>query len=180
MKDRETVDNDRNTPAFTCPECGSHKLTYKHRYTVTTRYVETLFCRCEEHEGEPAARLKSHVTNQLLEWGYLDDDLAFEPEATDDQGEVEADEDDRIVDCGECCADADEDDWDLTQEDPEVDEKSHDYRLTCAQCGHEIEFAWLGERGESGLWLVDDAVFDPALCTPEPRYVGVWEERGWA
>jgi hypothetical protein len=49
----------------------------------------------------------------------------------------------------------------------------------CENCDREIEFGW-SQPDRRGLILpVEFSDFNPVVSWPDPKYVDVWQQRGW-
>ncbi|MGB8215399.1 MAG: hypothetical protein WCE68_17755, partial [Anaerolineales bacterium] len=61
----------------------------------------------------------------------------------------------------------------------ETDRESDEFFVNCDNCDREIEFGW-SQPDRRGLILpVEFSDFDPSKCWPDPKYLDIWQQRGW-
>ena len=149
--------NDKQPWEFTCKTCGDHKL-------IVTRIWTTL---------------AGPLSERWQEWGPLKDNHHWHYEFKEKIGENEDNEVQR-GDPGEY----QEDDSSTEPEEYEVFEnetnrESDEFYVNCGNCDREIEFGW-SQPDRRGLILpVEFSDFIPSESWPDPKYVDVWQQRGW-
>jgi len=149
--------NDINAPKFTCNVCGSHELIVTHVWNIQA----------------------GNNSERWQEWGPLKDDHHWQFKYKE---KVEENPDDEVQrgDFGEF----EEDDSTSEPEEYEIhkaetDRESDDFFLNCGNCDREIEFGW-SQPDRRGLILpVEFSDFVPGESWPDPKYVDVWQDRGW-
>jgi hypothetical protein len=149
--------NDNQPWKFTCKTCGGHSLTVTHVWSI----------------------LAGSDTESWQEWGLLKDDHHWH---YDYKEKVEKEEDNGVErgDFGEFA----EDDSDSEPEEYEMAEQESnsegdEYYVNCANCDSEIEFGW-SQLDRHGLILpVEFSDFNPLESWPDPKYVDVWQQKGW-
>ena len=146
-----------NVPKFTCTQCGSHELIVTHVW-----YIQA-----------------GNASEHWQEWGPLNDSHHWQYEFKEMIEEIANDEVQR-GDFGEF----EEDDSTSEPEEYEIYEtktnrESDDFFINCGNCDREIEFGW-SQPDRRGLILpVEYSDFDPLESWPDPKYVDVWQARGW-
>jgi hypothetical protein len=149
--------NRENPSKFTCQKCGGHELTVVHVWNV---------------DAGPESE-------SWREWGSLKDDHHWQFEFKE---KIEKNEDDEVQrgDFG----DYEEDDSDSEPEEYEINEaetsrESDEFFINCSNCDQPVEFGW-SEPDRRGLILpVEFSDFKPEESWPDPKYVDLWQERGW-
>jgi hypothetical protein len=149
--------NQYHESRFTCKKCGSHELTVTHIWNIQA----------------------GNDSESWREWGPLKDDHHWQYEFKE---KIQANADDEVQrgDFGEF----EEDD---SASEPEAYEtyetqtsrESDEFFVNCGNCDREVEFGW-SQADRRGLILpVEFSDFDPRQSWPDPKYVDVWEQRGW-
>ena len=146
-----------NSPKFTCKKCGGHELIASHIWNIQA----------------------GTESESWREWGPLKDDHHWQYEFKE---KIEKNEDDEVQlgDFGEF----EEDDSDSEPEDYETNEprtnrESDEFFINCGSCDREIEFGW-SQPDRRGLILpVEFSDFNSLETWPDPKYIDVWEQRGW-
>ncbi len=149
--------NDNNVSKFTCNKCGGHELIVTHVWNIEA--------------GDESERWR--------EWGPLKDDHHWQFEFTE-KVEENTDEEDQRGDFGEYEEDdAASEPEEYQSYEPETDRESDEFYVNCGNCDREIEFGW-SEPDRRGLILpVEFSDFIPLESWPDPKYVDVWQQRGW-
>jgi hypothetical protein len=134
---RNNTDYLEDDPTFTCEYCGSHECNGSYVYDVITYYTETLKCRCGESIDGVAALRTYHVVTTYEASGPLDENGLLAWEDHEELDELE-EEDLYEVYCADCLEESDEYDWEITEDDVEIENESDDLDTKCARCGSEI------------------------------------------
>jgi hypothetical protein len=149
--------NKNDASKFTCGKCGGHELIVTHIWNI-----------------QAGAESES-----WREWGPLKDDHHWQYEFKE-KIEKNADDEAQLGDFSEF----EEDDSDSEPEeyetnDTETNRESDEFYINCGNCDLEIEFGWsLPDR--RGLILpVEFSDFNSVESWPDPKYVDVWQKRGW-
>jgi len=149
--------DDQPVSKFTCKECGSHKLTVTHTWSI---------------QAGPNSE-------QWQEWGPLKDNHHWHYEFRE---KVEADADDETErgDFG----DLEEDDSVSEPEEYEVYEtggtqENDEFYVNCEGCDREIEFGWSKPDRRGQILPVEFSDFVPNESWPDPRYLEIWQQAGW-
>ena len=148
---------DRYLAKFTCSKCDGHELIVSHVWNIQA--------------GNSSERWR--------EWGPLKDDHHWHYEFKE---KIEENADDEVQrgDFGEF----EEDDSASEPEEyethgPETNREDDEFFLSCGNCDREVEFDW-SEPDRRGLTLpVEFSDFNAAESWADPKYVDVWEQRGW-
>jgi len=142
---------------FTCKSCGGHKLTVYRVWNILAG-----------PDGET-----------WQEWGPLEADHTWVFKFKE---KVEKDTDDEVErgDFGDFA----EDDSSSKPEDYEVFESEDNpgndkFYVNCAGCDREIEFGWSRLDRQGLIFPVELSDFDPLEIWPDPKYVDVWQQKGW-
>jgi len=53
------------------------------------------------------------------------------------------------------------------------------FYVNCADCDREIEFGWSQPNRGGRIYPVECSDFFPEKVWPDPKYVNVWQQRGW-
>jgi hypothetical protein len=149
--------NKNGMPKYTCKKCGGHELIVTHIWNIDA----------------------GTESESWREWGPLKDDHHWQFEFKE---KIEENPDDEVQrgDFGEF----EEDDSDSEPEEyetnePETNRESDEFYINCGNCDREIEFAW-SQPDRRGLILpVEFSDFDHLESWPDPKYVDVWQQRGW-
>jgi hypothetical protein len=149
--------NKNDGPKFTCSKCGGHELIVTHVWNIQA----------------------GTDSESWREWGPLKDDHHWQYEFKE-KIEKNADDEVQLGDFSEF----EEDDSDSEPEEYETNEtetnrESDEFYINCGNCDREIEFGWsLPDR--RGLILpVEFSDFNSVESWPDPKYVDVWQKRGW-
>ena len=142
---------------FTCGKCGGHELIVTHVWNIQA----------------------GTDSESWREWGPLKDDHHWQYEFKE-KIEKNADDEVQLGDFSEF----EEDDSDSEPEEYETNEtetnrESDEFYINCGNCDREIEFGWsLPDR--RGLILpIEFSDFNSVESWPDPKYVDVWQKRGW-
>ena len=142
---------------FTCSKCGGHELTITHIWNIQA--------------GNDSERWQ--------EWGSLRDNHHWQYEFKE-KVEENIDEEVQRGDFGEF----EEDDsasepevYEIYEED--TDRENDEFFLNCENCDREIEFGWSQPYRNGLIFPVEFSDFDPLESWPDPKYVDVWQQRGW-
>jgi hypothetical protein len=149
--------NHSHVSKFTCSTCGGNQLIVTHIWNLEA----------------------GNDSETWREWGPLKDDHHWQFQFKE---RVQKDQDDEVQrgDFGEL----EEDDSASEPEEYEVyetgtDRESDEFFVNCGNCDREIEFGW-SQPDRRGLILpVEFSDFLPSQSWPDPKYVDVWEQRGW-
>ncbi len=162
---------------YRCERCSGHVFIVVHGCRMVTNNLKMLRCRCGRGPDGVAAHKTRIVVEEFAEWGRLDEEHGWAWEAKNLE-EVEDRGEDYQVLCERCASRAEEDsDWEVLDEFTE--DLDHEFYVFCGECEKEIEFGWSAPDRQGGIWPVEASDFDPACCLPEPRYYGLWVDRGW-
>jgi hypothetical protein len=142
---------------FTCTACGSHTLIVTHVWSI----------------------LAGTDSERWQEWGPLKDDHHWQfqfKEKIEDNPEKEV----QRGDYGEF----QEDDSSSEPEEYETYEsetyrESDEFFVNCENCDREIAFGW-SQPDRRGLILpVEFSDFNPSESWPDPKYLEIWQQKGW-
>jgi hypothetical protein len=142
---------------FTCSVCGGHDLTVMHVWNI----------------------LADLESEQWQEWGPLKDNHHWQYEFKEKLDENEGDEP-QLGDLSEFA----EDDSDSNPEDyevfePKTNQEDDEFFVNCGNCDKEIEFGWSEPDRHGLIFPVEFSDFIPNECWPDPKYVEIWDQRGW-
>jgi hypothetical protein len=154
---RITIMEDHHTQKFTCNTCGDHTLIVTHVWS----------------------NLAGTKSERWQEWGPLKDDHHWQYEFKE-KIEDGADDDVQRGDFGEF----EEDDSVSEPEEFEIyetqtDRESDEFFVNCGNCDREIEFGWSQPDRRGLIFPVEFSDFVPSKSWPDPKYVDVWQQRGW-
>ena len=142
---------------FTCNKCGSHELTVTHSWTIQAGNAS------EKWQEWGPLRENHH-------WQYEFKEKVEEHEEADvqrgDFGEFE--EDDSV---------SEPEEYEIYEE--ETDRENDDFLVNCGNCDREIEFGWSQPYRHGLIFPVEFSDFDFLESWPDPKYVDVWQQRGW-
>jgi hypothetical protein len=149
--------NDKKERKFTCKTCGGHNLIDTHVWSI----------------------LAGTNTERWQEWGPLKDNHHWQYEFKE---KIEKNADDEVQrgDFGEF----EEDDSASEPEEYEIYEtetnrESDEFFVNCENCDREIEFGW-SQPDRRGLILpVEFSDFIPSESWPDPKYLDIWQQKGW-
>ena len=149
--------NDQDPSKFTCSNCGGHELIVTHVWNI----------------------LAGNDTERWQEWGPLKDNHHWQYEFKE---KIEENADDEVErgDFGKYQEDdsASEPEEYETYE-TETSRESDVFFVNCGNCDREVEFGW-SEPDRRGLILpAEFSDFNPLESWPDPKYVDVWQQRGW-
>jgi hypothetical protein len=149
--------SDQNVSKFTCKECGGRNLVVTHAWNI----------------------MAGANSERWQEWGPLKGDHHWQYEFRE-KIEDDADNEDERGDFG----DYEEDDSASEPEEYEVYEtennrESDEFYINCESCDREIEFGWSKPDRRGLLMPVEFSDFNPAESWPDPKYVDLWQQRGW-
>ena len=149
--------NKNDIPMFTCKECGGHNLIVTHVWTI----------------------LAGANSERWQEWGPLKENHHWQYEFKE---KIEENDDDEVQrgDFGEFEEDESSSDPEKYEiYEPETSRESDDFYVNCENCDRAVEFGW-SQPDRRGLILpVEFSDFIPSESWPDPKYVDVWEQRGW-
>jgi hypothetical protein len=158
---RSLAMNDHQSWEFTCKTCGGHELTVTRIWLIL-------------------AGLDSETWQ---EWGPLQANHLWHFEFKEKiakQKDRDRDDEFERWDFGEYTKDnssSKPEEYEIFEQesDPEGDK----FYVNCAICDREIEFGWsLPNRG-GRIYPVECSDFIPGEVWPDPKYVDVWQKRGW-
>ena len=148
---------DKDISKFTCIKCGGHELTVTHVWNI----------------------LAGNASESWREWGPLKENHHWQYEFKE---KIEENADDEVQrgDFGEF----EEDDSSSEPEEYEIyeaetDRESDEFFVNCENCDREIEFGWSQPYRNGLIFPVEFSDFDPLESWPDPKYVDVWQQRGW-
>ena len=150
--------NNNQPLKFTCKTCGDHGLTVTHVWSILAG-----------EDGE-----------SWQEWGPLEASHRWHYEYKE---KIEKSDEDAEVERGDFGEFA-EDDSDSEPEEYEMaeqesDPESDEFYVNCSGCDREIEFGW-SQLDRHGLILpVELSDFNPLESWPDPKYVEIWQQKGW-
>jgi hypothetical protein len=166
---RSTAMNDQQPCEFTCKTCGGHQLNVFRVWHIL-------------------AGLDSETWQ---EWGPLEANHLWKFEFKE---KMKAGKDRDRNNDSDSDSDGEVERWDFAEYtkdnssstpeeyeifEPESDPEGDEYFVNCASCDREIEFGWsLPNRG-GRIYPVECSDFIPAEVWPDPKYVNVWQRRGW-
>ena len=165
---------------FTCGDCRCHELYVVYCYTQRWLCTATVPCDCGEAANGIAAERMYWASREVREAGPLGEDhrWRYDPELEEsDEGDDE--EEGYEIWCPECFQIGEPSNWEISADDPEVDEDSEEFYVCCAGCDREIEFGWSHPKRGGRIWPAECADFNPWKSWPEPRYRAHWLEKGW-
>ena len=149
--------NKNNGSKFTCKKCGGHELTVVHVWNIQA----------------------GSDSESWREWGPLKDDHHWQYEFKE---KIEENPDDEVQrgDFG----DFEKDDSESEPEEYEVNEPGTDrnydeFYVNCGNCDREIEFGWSQPDRRGLIYPVEFSDFNSFECWPDPKFVDVWQRRGW-
>jgi hypothetical protein len=148
---------DNDAFKFTCTSCGGHELTVTHVWNIQA----------------------GNDSESWREWGPLKDNHHWQYEFKE---KIEENADDEVQrgDFGEF----EEDDSASEPEEYEIYEgetnrESDEFFINCENCDREIEFGWSQPDRRGLIQPVEFSDFNPLESWPDPKYVDVWQKRGW-
>jgi len=151
--------NDYQPWEFTCKTCGDHSLTVTHNWTILAGSDNESWQECGPLESDHLLRFNDR-----------------------EKIEKEDDEEDEVErgDFGEFA----EDDSASKPEEFEIfeqesDPESDEFYVNCAGCDREIEFGWSQPDRDGRIFPVECSDFVPLETWPDPKYVDIWQQRGW-
>ena len=147
----------KDVSKFTCSKCGSHEVTVTHVWTI-----------------QPG-----NDTERWQEWGPLEDNHHWQYEFKEKM--------EKNVDDGVQGGDFDEFEEDDSISEPDVyeiyetetDRATDEFFVNCKNCNRAIEFGWSQPYRHGLIFPIEFSDFDPLESWPDPRYVDVWQQRGW-
>jgi hypothetical protein len=148
--------NDPQLWKFTCKTCGGHSLTVTHTWNV----------------------LAGNDSETWQEWGPLEADhlwhYNYKEKIEKEDVEVER------GDFGEFAEDdSDSEPGEYEAVEQESDPESDEFYVNCAYCDREIKFGWSQLDRHGLIFPVELSDFDPLESWPDPKYVNVWQQKGW-
>ena len=63
--------------------------------------------------------------------------------------------------------------------EPETNREGDEFYINCGNCDREIEFGWSEPDRRGLIFPVEFSDFNSHESWPDPKYVDVWQERGW-
>ena len=148
--------NNKDTSKFTCKKCGSHELTVTHIWNIQA----------------------GNASEKWQEWGPLKENHHWQYEFKE---KVEEHEDDaQRGDFGEFEENdsvSEPEAYEIYEE--ETDRENDDFLVTCGDCDREIEFGWSQPYRHGLIFPVEFSDFDALESWPDPKYVDIWQQRGW-
>jgi len=151
--------NDHQPWEFTCKTCSSHKLTVTHVWNI----------------------LAGPESESWREWGPLKADHLWRYDFKE-KVEQDEDEEDEVErgDFGEFAEDdSDSEPEEYEEFEQESDSESDEFYVNCTGCDREIEFGWSQPDRDGRIFPVECSDFVPLQIWPDPKYVDVWQQRGW-
>jgi len=142
---------------FTCKTCGGHDLNVFRFWTI----------------------LAGSESENWQEWGPLDADHHWHFEFKK-KLEKETDAEVEQPDFAEYA----KDNSSSSPKEYEIHEQrinpgNDRFYVNCAGCDRGIEFGWSQSNRGGGIFPVECSDFSPQGIWPEPRYLNVWQQRGW-
>lgn len=151
--------NDLPPLKFTCKTCGGHGLTVTHVWSILTGTDSESWQEWGPLEGD-------HL------WHYDYGEKIVKKE--DENNEVERGD---FGEFAEDDSDSEPEEYEMTEQ--KSDSESDEYYVNCANCDREIEFGW-SQLDRHGLILpVEFSDFNPLESWPDPKYVDIWQQKGW-
>jgi hypothetical protein len=149
--------NDSQSWEFTCKTCNGHQLTVSRKWTI----------------------LAGPNTERWQEWGALKNDHSWQFEFEE---KIEKKGGDK-VEQGDYGKFAEDDSSSRPEEyeifEQESDSESDEFYVNCTDCDREIEFGWSQPNRGGRIYPVECSDFKPRETWPEPRYLGLWQRKGW-
>ena len=149
--------NDTNISKFTCKDCGGNKLIITHVWNI----------------------LAGTDSERWQEWGPLKNNHHWQFQYKEKIGDASEDEVQR-GDLGEFQEDdsaSEPEEYELHE--PALDRENDDFFINCENCDREIAFGW-SQPDRRGLVLpVEFSDFNPSESWPDPRYLDLWQQKGW-
>jgi hypothetical protein len=68
---------------------------------------------------------------------------------------------------------------DFVKFEEETDRENDEFFVHCGNCEREIEFGWSQPYRHGLIFPVQFSDFEPLESWPDPKYVDVWQQRGW-
>ena len=149
--------NDKDASKFTCNKCGSHELTVTHIWNIQA----------------------GNASEKWQEWGPLKENHHWQYEFKE-KVEEHAEGDVQRGDFGEFEEDdsvSEPEAYEIYEE--ETDRENDDFLVHCGNCDREIEFGWSQPYRHGLIFPVEFSDFDALENWPDPKYVDVWQQRGW-
>jgi hypothetical protein len=149
--------NDKDASKFTCNKCGSHELTVTHIWNIQA----------------------GNASEKWQEWGPLKENHHWQYEFKE-KVEEHAEGDVQRGDFGEFEEDdsvSEPEAYEIYEE--ETDRENDDFLVHCGNCDREIEFGWSQPYRHGLIFPVEFSDFDALESWPDPKYVDVWQQRGW-
>ena len=149
--------NDKHTSMFTCNKCGSHELTVTHIWNLQS----------------------GNASQSWQEWGPLKEDHHWQYEFKE---KIEENAEDKVQrgDFGEFEENdsvSEPETYEIYEE--ETDRENDEFFVHCGNCEREIEFGWSQPYRHGLIFPVEFSDFEPLESWPDPKYVDVWQQRGW-
>ena len=154
---------DKDVSKYTCKECGDHNLIVTHVWSI----------------------LAGTDTERWQEWGPLKGDhhWQYEFEEKIEEAEIKVENEDDEVELGDFSEFEEDDSASEPEEyeinEPETNRESDEYFVNCGNCDREIEFGWSQPNRGGLIFPAEFSDFNPAETWPDPKYLDVWQERGW-
>ncbi len=149
--------NDKDIPKFTCKECGGHQLIVTHVWSLLA--------------GEKSERWQ--------EWGPLKDNHSCEYEFKE-RIEENPDDEDQRGDFGEYQEEdsaSEPEEYEMYK--TETYRESDEFFVNCENCDREIEFGWSQPDRRGLIHPVEFSDFNPTNSWPDPKYLEIWQQKGW-
>jgi hypothetical protein len=150
--------NDVHTEKFTCLCCGGHRLIVTHVWTIQVG--------------------ASRETWQ--EWGPLDERHHWHNDSKGSAEEENIEDDPQSGSVGDSAEDDPAEEYkEYEIHQTETCWESDEFFVNCANCDREVEFGWSKPDRRGLIMPVEFVDFVPAINWPDPKYVNVWQQRGW-
>jgi hypothetical protein len=149
--------NNKDASKFTCHKCGSHELTVTHIWNVQAGDAS-------EKWQESGPLKENHHWH--YEFKKRVEEQADSEVQRGDFGEFE--EDDSV---------SEPETHEIYEE--ETDRENDEFLVNCGNCVREIEFGWSQPYRHGLIFPAEFSDFEPLESWPDPKYVDVWQQRGW-
>jgi hypothetical protein len=142
---------------FTCSVCGGYDVTLMHVWNI----------------------LADLDSEQWQEWGPLKDNHHWQYEFKEKLDENEGDEPQLgyLSEFAEDDSDSNPEDYEVFE--PKTNQEDDEFFVNCGNYDKEIEFGWSEPDCHGLIFPVEFSDFIPNECWPDPKYVEIWDQRGW-
>ena len=142
---------------FTCTKCDGHELIVSHVWNIRA----------------------GNSSEHWREWGPLRDDHHWQYEFKE-KIEVNPDAEVQRGDLGEFQEDdsaSEPEEYEIFE--TETNRESDEFLVNCENCDREIAFGWSRPDRRGLILPVEFSDFNPSESWPDPKYMEIWQQKGW-